>query len=821
MKNLDGKIVELDLNDILPNRFQPRIKFNESGIIELSESIKEHGVIQPIIVRPIGDKYEIVAGERRYKAAVLAGISSIPTIVLDLNDIDTVEIALIENIQRKDLTPIEEAISYKRTLDMGYITQEQLANKLGKSQSAIANKIRLLNLSDEVQEALMEEKISERHARSLLKIEDSEDQVKMLKIVIKQRLTVRKLDEKINEYFEAGKVINSDYEEEKEKTKEQTEEVVVQKNESENKIDSNNENEIENKSKNEIESKDEDIINISDLIDIIELEKRVNEIISNDLDNTEEKENNVVDEKENAPIESKEDNNDLVIEEKDKEIKGENDNMNNMLNIDEEINYNTLKTSSNNTGNGKFLMNVDTKEDDSSNFTQQQSPSEDTSGLNIFNAKLTDLMAPQGSAPVFKSDSSLTQDSIFASQSPFPSNEQSGTSIFTNNTTVTQQQNNNNDNNQSIFSNLINNSNNSNEQVDEAALNNFLDPTFVDGEKQANSTNQSDINSAVFSKFLNTNYNELNTNDANSNVFNQSIQPSNQNNSLENFLKVEPEPNTLQSGLTGNSGVLPANESVESTDAPLQQLPSDSEVPKSIDQLLETENKPDLLAPMGTNNEENANVFNVSPIQQVTNEPVLQPSSELNDTSLSDMNPQFEEKLEPVESDIPENNPSVQQSAFLTASPLDSEVTAPSTPIIEDTQMSRLLSNETTPIPQENLQPQGEVVAPEVQPQSVEESPSHEEVPSTIAEQAQVQTNTNSFLDTANIQPIIITDYDKQYDPVLPPEMAPKKIEVDFKQVLSMIRDLNDKIESFGYTIETDEIDLEDKYQVIFNIEKK
>lgn len=192
------KIVELDINDVLPNRFQPRIKFTEDAIIELSESIKEHGVIQPIVVRPLGDKYEIIAGERRYKGTVLAGLPTIPAIVTDLNDKDSAEVALIENVQRRDLTPIEEAISYKKILDMGYLTQEQLALKLGKSQSAVANKVRLLNLCDEVQEALMEEKISERHARSILKLDKSQDQIKILDKIINERLTVRKTDEEID-----------------------------------------------------------------------------------------------------------------------------------------------------------------------------------------------------------------------------------------------------------------------------------------------------------------------------------------------------------------------------------------------------------------------------------------------------------------------------------------------------------------------------------------------------------------------------------------------------------------------------------------------
>ena len=193
----ERKVIELDVNDVLPNRFQPRIKFNEDSINELSDSIKEHGVIQPIVVRSMGDKYEIIAGERRYKASLLAGKTTIPAVITNLNDKDSAEVALIENVQRKDLTPIEEAISYKKILDMGYLTQEELAIKLGKSQSTIANKLRLLNLDEEVQEAVLDEKISERHARSLLKLNDFNDQKKMVKMIIENRMTVRKTDEEI------------------------------------------------------------------------------------------------------------------------------------------------------------------------------------------------------------------------------------------------------------------------------------------------------------------------------------------------------------------------------------------------------------------------------------------------------------------------------------------------------------------------------------------------------------------------------------------------------------------------------------------------
>ena len=188
----------LSIDDILPNRFQPRIKFDEKAILELAESIKKHGVIQPIIVRKISDKYEIIAGERRYKASVIAGRKTIPAIITDVDDKESAEIALIENVQRQDMTPIEEAISYKKILDMGYLNQSELALKLGKTQSTIANKLRLLNLSDEVQEALLDEKISERHARSLLRLQQK-DQKDVLNKIITERLTVRKTDQLINQ----------------------------------------------------------------------------------------------------------------------------------------------------------------------------------------------------------------------------------------------------------------------------------------------------------------------------------------------------------------------------------------------------------------------------------------------------------------------------------------------------------------------------------------------------------------------------------------------------------------------------------------------
>lgn len=197
-----GNLTSLNIDDVLPNRFQPRIYFDEHKLNELAESIRKYGVIQPIVVRQIGGKYEIIAGERRYKASKIANKSTIPAIVINLNDKESEEIALLENVQRQNLTPIEEAVSYKRILDMGYITQMDLAEKLGKTQSTIANKIRLLNLDDQVQYALLNGKISERHARSLLRIHDKNKQIEMLNRIINERLTVKKTDDAINELLE-------------------------------------------------------------------------------------------------------------------------------------------------------------------------------------------------------------------------------------------------------------------------------------------------------------------------------------------------------------------------------------------------------------------------------------------------------------------------------------------------------------------------------------------------------------------------------------------------------------------------------------------
>ena len=208
--NSGKEVINIKISNIIPNRFQPRITFDEEALNELTNSIKIHGILQPLIVRQVGDKYEIIAGERRYKAATRAGLNEVPAIVVNFDDQTSAELALIENIQRKDLTPLEEAKSYKKLIDMSNITQEQLALKLGKKQSTIANKIRLLNLIPDAQEALMNNAISERHARSLLQIKNNEEKQKeVLKRIIEERLTVKETDELIKRLLNVEPTFNN------------------------------------------------------------------------------------------------------------------------------------------------------------------------------------------------------------------------------------------------------------------------------------------------------------------------------------------------------------------------------------------------------------------------------------------------------------------------------------------------------------------------------------------------------------------------------------------------------------------------------------
>ncbi|WP_413377105.1 nucleoid occlusion protein [Alkalihalobacillus sp. 1P02AB] len=198
------EIKEVAIVDIVPNRFQPRTIFDQERIEELAQTIRTHGVIQPIVVRQREGKYEIIAGERRWRAVTSLGWEKIPAIVKEFNDSQTASIALIENLQREGLTAIEEAIAYAKLLDIHQLTQESLAQRLGKGQSTIANKLRLLHLPESVQNAILTKEISERHARSLLVLKDELLQNKVLEMIINESLNVKQTEERVKLLLEVN-----------------------------------------------------------------------------------------------------------------------------------------------------------------------------------------------------------------------------------------------------------------------------------------------------------------------------------------------------------------------------------------------------------------------------------------------------------------------------------------------------------------------------------------------------------------------------------------------------------------------------------------
>ena len=192
-------VYKINIDDIVPNRFNPRLVFDQQALLELAKSIEQHGIIQPLVLRKAGDKYEIIAGERRLKAAKIVGLKQVPAVLMELTDKDSAEVTILENTQRTNLTPIEEARAYKKLIDSGYLIQDQLASRMGKSQSAVSNKLRLLNLSDAVQEALLNNAISERHARSLLQVIDQAEQERILNEIVSKRMNVRDTEKYIKE----------------------------------------------------------------------------------------------------------------------------------------------------------------------------------------------------------------------------------------------------------------------------------------------------------------------------------------------------------------------------------------------------------------------------------------------------------------------------------------------------------------------------------------------------------------------------------------------------------------------------------------------
>lgn len=191
----DNGVREIRINEVEPNIGQPRKNFNDEKLAQLAQSIKQHGIVQPLIVQRDGSKYKIVAGERRWRAARIAGLRTVPVIIRDLSNKQVMEIALIENLQREDLNPIEEAEAYDKLMNEYSMTQEEIAGTVGKSRPAIANSLRLLNLQDKIRIRLIDGELTTGHARALLAIEDQELQLRAADEIIKKELNVRETEQ--------------------------------------------------------------------------------------------------------------------------------------------------------------------------------------------------------------------------------------------------------------------------------------------------------------------------------------------------------------------------------------------------------------------------------------------------------------------------------------------------------------------------------------------------------------------------------------------------------------------------------------------------
>ena len=194
-----GRVVYLPARAIKPNPEQPRRVFDETALEELAESIRRHGIIQPLSVRRVGTSYELIAGERRLRAAQKAGLSEIPCIVMNMDDTESGVVALVENLQRQDLDFVEEALGISRLIQLRGLSQEQAARLIGKSQSAVANKLRLLRHSPEVLRAIREGGLTERHARALLKLEDEREKLNVIAVILRQGLSVARTEAYIDQ----------------------------------------------------------------------------------------------------------------------------------------------------------------------------------------------------------------------------------------------------------------------------------------------------------------------------------------------------------------------------------------------------------------------------------------------------------------------------------------------------------------------------------------------------------------------------------------------------------------------------------------------
>ena len=190
-----GEVFEVPVDELRPNPYQPRVKFDDDALNELAESIKEHGIFQPILVKKSIKGYDIIAGERRTRAAKLAGLEKVPVIIREVTDEEMMQVALLENLQRENLTAIEEAMAYKNIIDLMHITQDDLAQKLGKSRSHITNMLGLLRLNEHIQSLVLDNSLSMGHARVLSKLDDSVRQEELAKKVIDEKLSVRELED--------------------------------------------------------------------------------------------------------------------------------------------------------------------------------------------------------------------------------------------------------------------------------------------------------------------------------------------------------------------------------------------------------------------------------------------------------------------------------------------------------------------------------------------------------------------------------------------------------------------------------------------------